>query len=176
MIGTVTFYRMRGSLSSGEYPLLSSGQDLSNYQVAQFPRVKYRGGMQASVELPYFQGLESANVAQIGGAFYWVTEYRQRTAESNQYTITLDYMGPTSLYRSGDSIKGSWHKLPTKVCPYLKNAVTNDILKIVSSQEPTDIKCPTLEYSAASIVSTYWVEVTGYDTNNKVKSFGCFVP
>ena len=176
MIGTITFYRMRGSLSSGEYPLFSSGQDLSSYQVAQFPRVKYRGGMQATVELPYFQGLESANVAQIGGAFYWITEYRQRTAEGNQYTITLDYMGPTSLYRSGDSIKGSWHKLPTKVCPYLKNAVTNDIMRIVSSLEPTAIKCPTLEYSATSIISTYWVEVTGYDTNNAVKSFGCFIP
>lgn len=171
MIGTVTFYRMRGSLSSGEYPLFSSGQDLSTYQVASFPRVKYRDGMQVSVELPYFQGLESANIAEIGGAFYWVTEYRQRTAESNQYTITLDYMGPTSLYRSGDSIKGSWHKLPTKVCPYLKNAVTNDIMKILSSSYPSDIDCPTF----LANFPCFWIQITGYDGNGILQRYGCFV-
>ena len=171
MIGAIIFYRMRGSLSSGEYPLLSSGQDLSSYQVAQFPRVKYRDGMQVSVEVLAFSGIENANVAEIGERFYWVTEFRQRTAESSQYVVTLDYMGPTSLYRSGDSITGSWHKLPSNACPYLKDNVTNDIMKILTSSYPSDIDCPTFlgDYPC------FWIQITGYDGNAILQRYGCFV-
>lgn len=171
MIGTITFYRMRGSLSSGEYPLLSSGQDLSSYQIAQFPRVKYRDGMQVSAEVPAFSGIENANVAEIGGRFYWVTEFRQKTAESSQYVVTLDYMGPTSLYRSGDSITGSWHKLPSNECPYLKDNVTNDIMKILTSSYPSDIDCPTF----LADYPCFWIQITGYDGNGILQRYGCFV-
>ena len=171
MIGTVTFYRMRGSLSSGEYPLLSSGQDLSNYQVAQFPRVKYRGGMQASVELPYFQGLESANIAEIGGAFYWVTEYRQRTAESNQYTITLDYMGPTSLYRSGDTVTGVWRRLPSVSNAALQDQVTNGPMTISRTLDFSALDCP----QSLPYLQTYWIQVTGHDNSGNIKQYGGFI-
>ena len=30
-VGSASFYRLRGSLSSGEYPLLATGQDISAY-------------------------------------------------------------------------------------------------------------------------------------------------
>ena len=171
MIGTITFYRMRGSLSSGEYPLFSSGQDLSVYQVASFPRVKYRGGMQASADLPYFQGLESANVAQIGGAFYWVTEYRQRTAESNQYTITFDYMGPTSLYRSGDTVTGVWHRLPAVTNAALQDQVTNGPLTISRTLDFSALDCP----QSLPYLQTYWIQITGHDNSGNIKQFGGFI-
>lgn len=173
MIGAITFYSMRGSLSSGEYPLLSSGQDLSSYQVAQFPRVKYRDGMQVSAEVPAFSGIENANVAEIGGRYYWVTQYEQRTAESNQYTVTLDFMGPTSLYMAGDDISGNWHKTPTNVCQYLKNAVTNSMMAIAETYYLSDLDCPDM----TSDIPTFWVQVTGITGSTSIiKSYGCFVP
>ena len=171
MIGAITFYRMRGSLSSGEYPLLTSGQDLSSYRVARFPRVKYRDGMQVTAEVPAFSGIENANVAEIGGRFYWVTEFRQKTAESSQYVVTLDYMGPTSLYRSGDSVTGVWRRLPAITNASLQDQVTNGPMVISRTLDFSALDCP----QGKSYLSTYWIQVTGHDNSGNIKQYGGFI-
>lgn len=170
MIGDISFYRMRGSLSAGEYPLFSRNQDLSSYLVETVQRVKYRGGLQVSVELPYFSGLESANVANIDDDWYWVTDYRQKTAESNQYILTLDFMGPTSLCRLNDATTGSWHKTPSNLCPYLKNSVANSHMR-ASRAIATAMDLP----KASANYSYYWIQISGYQQNNEIKKYGAFV-
>lgn len=165
MIGTITFYRMRGSLSSGEFPLFDSQEDLSQYAIATIERAKYRDGLQANADIPYFSGLKEANIASIGNSFYWVTAYTQKTSESNQYVVTLDYMGPTSLYRRNGTARGSWHKLPYNAAPYLKDAVTNGMMRITRSL--SDIG-NTQAIGWLGSGHLYFYQVTGYDANNAI--------
>lgn len=159
MIGNISFYRMRGSVASGEYPLLSPGQALT--AVKTFADVLYRDGIQASVDLPYFEGMDTVNVAMIGGKYYWVTAYRERTADARQYTFTLDYIGPTSEYRKGDAITASWRRTPTARCPYLRDEVTNGIQQIVETETFDGLTIPPVATDGTYSVRTFIVQVTG---------------
>lgn len=164
---------MKGSLGAGEYPLLSPNQSLSNYEMCDYPRVKFRDGLQTEVEVPYDVNLINSNVANLNGRFYWVTAFRQKTAESDQYILTLDYMGPTSEYRTGDSIKGVWHRTPNRECDYLSEKLTNSPDYILEQTEIDALNIGSNDYYDRYQV--YWMQVSGFDTNRNLRIIGFFV-
>lgn len=153
---------MKGSLGAGEYPLLSPNQSLSNYEMCSFPRIKFKDGLQTEVEVPYDVNLLNSNVANLNGRFYWVTTFRQKTAESDQYTLTLDYMGPTSEYRTGDTVTGNWHKLPYPYCWYLPERFTNAGDMISSLRYPSGLDIEQLIDTSGADYYGFWVQVTGF--------------
>lgn len=164
--GSVSFYKMRGSLSSGEYPLLTSGQNLSQYHL-NTQTVKYAKGLQTRVTVPQFTGWESANVAQMDDDFYWVTESRESTTYNGSAEFLLDYMGPTSFFRSGASVKGAWHKTASNECPYLKQEITNGPMDYSSFTEPQDLDMPVLLSSSVAAYYGFWVQVTGFTSSQR---------
>jgi len=170
--GSISFYKMNGSLSSGEYPLLTSGQDLTTYHIHTVT-VKYAKGLQTRVIVPTFTNWDQANVAYLDGSYYWVTQSRESTTYSGSVEMILDYMGPTSLFRVGSTVKGKFHKTATNECPYLKQEITNGVIGIESSTAFTDLDCPVAE---GTQVMAYWVQITGHRSDGMVKRFGFFLP
>ena len=171
-IGNVKFYKMKGSLSSGEYPLFSTGQDLSTYLI-HTASVKFAKGLQTVVKVPSFTGYETVNIAEMDGEFYWVTAWHESSTANMTIEFVLDFMGPTSFFRSTDTAKGSWHKLPSNLCKYLKQEITNGVMGVSRSLSLSALDCPNAEGTA---IKSYWVQITGHDTNGKIHRFGLFLP
>lgn len=171
-VSSAKFYRMRGSLSSGEYPLFTSGQDLSDYLVHS-ANVAYAKGIQTSLRVPMFIGWDEVNICELDGRFYWIAECREHTTLNGQVLYALQFMGPTSLFRKNDSVKGSWHKLPVNVCPYLKQSISNGVMGTSRRVLFLDMDCPDGE---GTTMKAYWVQVTGHESNGEMKRYGFFIP
>lgn len=163
-VGTVRFYRMRGSLSSGEYPLFSQGQDLSAFLVGS-ATVKYAKGLQTHISVPVFTGYDTANIAELDGQYYWVTEFRESTTVNGSVEYVLDFCAPTSFFRRSDSVKGNWHKLPYR-SGYMRQQIMNDVIKVKDRVLFDELDCPD---------NLYWVQASGIDSDNKVQIYGWFV-
>ena len=168
--GTVTFYKMKGSLSSGEYPLLTTGQNLSSFQVHS-ATVKYAKGLQTRIVMPTFTNWETANIAYLDNQFYWVTASKESTTYNGSIEFTLDYMGPTSFFRSGVSVKGVWKRTPTKVISYLQDQITNGIMGSSRTVDFSTMDCP----KSKSYLDTYWIQVSGHDNQGNIKQYGGFI-
>ena len=155
---------MRGSLSSGEYPLFASGQDLTTYLVHSV-NVKFAKGLQTALTVPEFTGYDTVNVVELDGSFYWVTAWKEATTLNGTVTMTLDYMAPTSLLKSGSSLTGIFQKTATNECPYLKQEITNGLKLIESSLEPSNLEIGTVFKESGTYGHEevgYWVQVTGF--------------
>lgn len=164
-VATARFYRMRGSLSSGEYPLFSQNQDLSSFLVSTAD-VKFAKGLQTRLTVPMFTGYEGVNIVELDGSYYWATEFRESTTVSGSVEFVLDYAAPTSFFRSGNTVKGNWHKLPTRTS-YLRQQMMNDVMKIKDSELFDDLDCLGAKQ--------FWVQISGYDANNNMLLYGFFV-
>lgn len=173
VIGEVRLYQMKGSMSSGEYPLVT-GNESQRYRVRN---VKYPYGLQTEIDLPLWgvsDFYNSCNVARIGDDdYYWITSIRQRTAIPSQESVhmTLDYMAPTSLLRSGDTISGIWKRLPQRYNDYLQDQVTNGPMVEEFNIPLSSLNCK----QSKPGYKTYWIQVTGHDNNGNIKQFGGFI-
>lgn len=169
MIANVRFYRMKGGLSSGEYPLFTVGQDLSSKLVATVSR-KVMKDIHQTIEVPEFTGYESCNICEIDGLFYWITSFAQSTIVNGSIEFTLDLMAPTSFLKNGVYVTGSWHKLPRNVCPYLKAEITNDIMTMKSRIGTVgNVITPT-----AGKKHPFWWQVSGFKQDGTIAIYGGF--
>ena len=180
MIATVRFYRMKGGLSSGEYPLFNVSQDLTSKLVHTVSR-KVTKDIHQTIEVPEFTDYESCNICEIDGLYYWITSFSQSTITAGSINFVLDLMAPTSFLRSNVNVRGSWHKLPRNVCPYLHEEVSNGFMDEISSSRPTNIECgAALRWVAESSFldnrDAYWIQIIGYDSSNNIKKWGGFIP
>lgn len=165
-VGTVEFYSMRGSLSSGEFPLVTGSETPVHSTTA-----KYEAGLQTEVKVPIFSGYDTANVAKIGGSYYWITEFMERTNANGQIIFVLDYMAPTSLLRANDTLTGVWKRTPTNKCPYLQDQITNGVMASSRTVDFSDMDCP----NSKSYLETYWIQISGHDNQGNMKRFGGFI-
>ena len=166
-IGTANFYRLRGSFSSGEYPLLATGQDLSSYRLNQ-ATVKYAAGLQTEVTVPMFTGYQDVNVIELDGSYYWATAWRESTTYNGSVTYTCDYMAPTSLIKSGQVINAYLDRSPTYITKYLSDDWTKGRLVL---SDPHEIGYRMVDSSNNPM---YWIQITGVDTNGNFKRYGLF--
>lgn len=172
--GTANFYKMRGSLSSGEFPLFSASQNLTSYLVHSV-NVRYAKGLQTTVTVPAFTGYETANVVEIDGQYYWVTEWHESTTVSESITFVLDYMAPTSLLRRSDSIKGNWKRTPALSRASLQDSVSSSPYLEIRTINLSDLDCPTSRIESNNRNVMYWIQISGHDSNGNPKRFGMFI-
>ena len=165
MIGNVSLYSMRGSLSTGEYPLL----DGTETPVQTFQNIGYQAGLQTEIRLPTFSGYDTVNVAKIDDRYYWITAFYERTNANGQIFYTLDYMGPTSWIKRGQSMTAYLDRSPVYLCDYLADSWTKGRTDIYNGQ---DIGTELSDYQGNPM---YWVQITGVDTDGDYRRYGCFV-
>ena len=166
-VGSASFYRLRGSFSSGEYPLLATGQDLSAYRLNQ-ATVKYAAGLQTEVTVPMFTGYQDVNVIELDGSYYWATAWRESTTYNGSVTYTCDYMAPTSLIKSGQTINAYLDRSPSYITKYLSDDWTKGRLVLT---DPQQIGHKMVDSSNNPM---YWIQITGVDTNGNLKRYGLF--
>lgn len=169
-VAAARFYRMRGSLSSGEYPLFSQNQDLSSFLVSSAD-VKFAKGLQTRLTVPMFNGWESVNIVELDGSYYWATEFRESTTVSGSVEYVLDFAAPTSLIRKAQNIKGAWNRIPHNSTPYLKNAVTDDVLTVDDYNDALGERVIFFESGGKTIYVYFW-QVSGYDHQGNVLRYG----
>lgn len=166
-IGTVSFYKFNGSLSTGEYPLVS-GNETATHTIAN---VGYQVGLQTEIKVPSFTGYDTVNVAKIDGNYYWITAFYERTNANGQIFFTLDYMGPTSMIKRNDSMTAYLERSPTYLCDYLTDSWTKGI-SVLNVNDAEEIGYRMSDYYSDPL---YWVQITGVDNQGDYHRYGCFV-
>lgn len=158
-VGVIELLKLPCSLSTGEYPLLSSlSKDLSAYTVASYT-VRYTEDYQQAVRVPYTAGYSKINAARMGGLIWWVTDIRTTTDTQQQMTVHLTLNGPSSLLLKGQSVAGEWSRLPTNACSWLPRTPRSAAMQFSRS-----VKLPSLPIDLALTgASLYWVQITSSD-------------
>ena len=170
-VGSASFYRLRGSFSSGEYPLLATGQDISAYRLNQ-AQVKYAAGLQTEVTVPMFIGYQDVNVIELDGSYYWATAWRESTTYNGSVTYACEYMAPTSLIKSGQVINAYLDRSPTYITKYLSDDWTKGEI-LFNENNAVDVGYDG-STSGADPWAVYWYQITGVDSNGDFRRFGGF--
>lgn len=158
-VGAIELLKLPCSLSTGEYPLLSSaGQTLSSYTVATHT-VRFTMDYQQAIRVPYVEGYQMINAARMGGLMWWVTDIRSVSDTQQQMTVHLTLNGPSSLLHKSDSISGEWSRLPRNSCAWLPRTPRSAAMQVSRT-----MPLPRLPTKIASTgYSIYWVQITSSD-------------
>lgn len=119
---TVEFLRLPGSLSSVEYPLLSTANvDLSSYTLFTRYNVRVTGDLEQDIKVMPTTDYDKPNCVRMLESIYWITGYKQATSSELVMTYHVVYNAPSSLIHKGDSITGYFERTgPTRYCKWLK--------------------------------------------------------
>lgn len=170
-IRTVQFLSLPVSLTSGEYPLLTSAtQDLSSYVLKEYT-MNLPEDLQLSVTAPDFALWETCNmvrIADVEGRLYWVVGAEMVTNNQKAVRFALTYCGPSSLIHKGDTIVGLFSRLPSNKCPWLQRQAVTSALEHTRTVTLPHIA----DYGEYSV---FWLQVTGLKTDGSYKRVGYFV-
>lgn len=170
-IRSVQFLSLPVSLTSGEYPLLTSAtQDLTSYVLAEYT-MNYPVDLQLTLIAPDFALWETCNMVRINdviGSMYWVVGAEMVTSNQKAIRFALSYCGPSSLIHKNDTAVGLFSRLPENKCPWLQRQA------ITSALEHTrTVALPHIadhgEYSV------FWLQVTGLKSDGTYRRLGYFV-
>lgn len=174
--GTIEILRMPCSMSSGEYPLLTSkSQSLTAYTVKSIEG-RYTEDLQQSLTIPEFSGWSECNMMRIGGVLYWIIDSRTSTDTARSIRFEISACGPSSILHKGDSIKGIYSRLPTNECPYLQISPISSSLKI-GKMTSLDCGIPAID-GLSDDINVFWVQITTtQSTTDKsaLTRYGAFV-
>ena len=174
--GTIEFLRMPCSMSSGEYPLLTSkSQSLTAYTVKSLTG-RYTEDLQQTLTVPEFPGWNECNMVRLNGLMYWVLDSRTSTDTAKSIRVEISVCGPSSIIHKGDSIKGIYSRLPSNECPYLQMSPISSSLKI-GKMMSLDTGIPAVE-GLSDDINIFWVQITstqGYNTSSSLTRYGAFV-
>lgn len=151
--GTIELLSMPCSLTSGEYPLLTSAsQSLTSYLKKSFTG-RYVEDLRQSLTLPEFSGWTTVNMLRFGGRLWWVLDSRTSSDTSGAIRYEVSCCGPSSLLHKGDSIRGIYSRLPTRECPYMQFQPRSSSMRFSRSVELAGLQ----NYKGSTV---FWVQIT----------------
>lgn len=167
-IRSVQFLSLPVSLTSGEYPLLTSAtQDLSSYVLAEYT-MNYPVDLQLTLTAPDFALWETCNMVRINdviGSMYWVVGAEMVTSNQKAIRFALSYCGPSSLIHKNDTAVGLFSRLPENKCPWLKRTPISDSLKHTRTVELPNLGM----YDSSGLHKLFWCQVTFQETSSADK-------
>ncbi len=165
---SVEFLQMPASLSSGEYPLLSSAtQSLAGHTKATF-QCRVTDDLRQKIKIPTFTGWSDCNMIRMGGNLYWILEANTSTdAAGASVEMIVSYCGPSSIIHKGDNIAGTFSRLPTNKCPWLQRQPKSGGLAF--SRRADLPKMPNAAHGNNVRMQMFWVQVT---TSNDITASG----
>ena len=167
-ISSVEFLQMPASLSSGEYPLLSSRtQSLSGRTKATYS-MHVKEDLQQVLKTPEFTGWSDCNMVRFGGDLYWIIQANTSTDSAHSIEFVVSYCGPSSVLHKGNSLAGVFSRLPTERCPWLQRTPISSSLQKVSSWALPQIT----EQDGEQV---FWVQLTCTKTSGEYQQYGMFV-
>lgn len=128
MPARVEFFSAPYSRPNRHFPI----GDLSKYLVHSETLMKTSPDMEQIVNVPEFPDWDIVNLVRITDTsyIYWVKASYKRTDLKGQVTFELLFNPITSLISEGDVLKGAWDRLPTNECPYLKEIINTDAMRV----------------------------------------------
>ena len=163
----VEFLQMPCSLSSGEYPLLtSSTQSLAGHTKATLT-CKVRDDLRQQIKVPAFSGWSDCNMVRMGGNLYWILEANTCTDSEASVEMIVSYCGPSSIIHKNDTVVGTFSRLPTNTCKYLTRQPKSGGLAF--SRRADLPKMPEATHSSGVKMQMFWVQVT---TSNDITDSG----
>lgn len=183
-IRSVQFLSLPVSLTSGEYPLMTSAtQDLSSYVLAEYT-MNYPVDLQLTLTAPDFALWETCNMVRINdviGSMYWVVGAEMVTSNQKAIRFALSYCGPSSLIHKNDTAVGLFSRLPENKCPYLQYQPKSGGL--IFSRRTNLPKLPEATHTTGVRIQMFWVQVTtsnditasGSAANSSLHRYGFFV-
>lgn len=174
-VGTVEFYSMPGSISSGEYPIFTENQDVSGYLVESVEKCKYtKDLLQAVGPIAVFDDYDTVNMAKINDEWYWVVDWTTQSLQKESVIFGLSYNAPTSNLRLGQNLTGVFSRTPTRTRPYMTAVISNDAMKGNRYVELANMGDYRL-YAGATPSKLLWVEVVYITTTTAdIKKYGFF--
>ena len=182
-IRSVQFLSLPVSLTSGEYPLLTSAtQDLSSYVLKEYT-MNLPEDLQLSVTAPDFALWETCNmvrIADVEGRLYWVVGAEMVTNNQKAVRFALTYCGPSSLIHKNDTAVGVFSRLPENKCPWLPRQPMSSSLNINRWVELP--RLGSLGHGDGNTMYAFWVQVTtsnditesGSSANSQLHRYGFF--
>lgn len=171
--GSIEFLKLPGSLSSVEYPLLTSASEsLTSYTVTKFSNVKYTLELAQWVQVPYFDNYDTCNCVRMNNEIYWIDAYQQPTLTGSSLNFHLVYNGPSSMLHKGDSATGMWERTgSTRYCDWLQyQPYSGGSVPSVYTQLPTINSDYSIadgwKYFFVSVTSTNDIPVAEYSTGS----------
>lgn len=161
MIGKIEFLNLPGSMSSCEFPLLTSAtQSLSSYTLKTFSNVKFSLDLVQTVRVPYFTNYDKANCVRMNGEIYWITAVKNETMADTTLIFALQYNGASSLVHKSDVVKGIWERTGNtnadewmRITPYSGESYIADYEKLPSLRVDTG-------------ADVFWVQITSTEHIN----------
>lgn len=163
MIGKVEFLNLPGSMSSCEYPLLTSAnQSLTSYTLASFNNVKFSLDLVQTIRVPYFTNYDKANCVRMNSEIYWITAVKNETMADTTLVFAIQYNGASSLVHKNDNLAGFWLRSGlADNCPWMRITPYSGETYIAGSQQLPVIG------STADSNRIFWVQIT---STEKIKS------
>ena len=174
-IRSVEFLQMPCSLSSGEYPLLSSAtQSLAGHTKATIS-CRVLDDLRQKIRVPVFSGWADCNMVRMGGNLYWILEANTSTDSEASVEMIVSYCGPSSIMHKNDSVVGTFERLPVNKCPWLgRQAISSGLEHVETYKLP---RITPIGGDSDTSTGVYWLQVTmtiGTDEPEYLQK-GCFV-
>lgn len=131
--------------------------------MASVSNVKHSKAIQQAIRVAEFTGFERVNMVEIDGLYYWLTSYIELA--NSEIGYMLDFAAPTSLIAYNDTITGVFSRTARNVCPYLKQDITDGLMRISASSVPSALEIGSVFSETGTYGHTetgYWVQVAGY--------------
>lgn len=184
MLTTARFYDLPVSLTTGEYPLFTSGGPPIHHIVQTVENVKVTKDLDQDLIVPTFEGYETISMVYLYGVgWYWVTGVETSTIYNETLVFHLRYAASTSNLIQSQSVKGIWTRRPTRDTR-VKQSISSSPLTATRLRALPTMSATTMATNSATLGSNqiFWIQITssnyisssGAVTSGKMTRYGCF--
>lgn len=162
MIGSIEFFKVPGSLTSGDYPIFSSSTaSLASYKTNTYSNCKFTKDFQQRITVPEFDAWTTVNMARLtSGAWtrwYWITDRHTSSITNSAIEFAIEFNAPTSMLTQSSTLNGYWTRAPTNISVYKGQSVMSGAMEIDSIQAFNNSIVTLTELGTYQL---FWVSVT----------------
>lgn len=169
MIGTVEFIKSAGSMTTAEYPLLSSDADMDAYVVKTYENVMFVEDLAQTLTMPSFEGWSDCNMIRFKQssnsnpwvAYYWITDAVRSSDVDGATVFNLEFNPIATLLKKGGKLDGIWLRSPFNYTPWKQQAVASGTMSINRELKIATLMPKYYSSSTGTLIETMlWVSIT----------------
>lgn len=165
MIGTVEFIKSAGSMTTAEYPLLSSDADMDAYVVKTYENVMFVEDLAQTLTMPSFEGWSECNMVRFKQslnsnpwvAYYWITDAVRSSDVDGATVFNLEFNPIATLLKKDGKLDGIWLRSPFNYTPWKQQAVASGVMGLSRKEELGGLMP---KWTIDGLQHTVWVSIT----------------
>lgn len=135
MIGSIEFFKLPGSLTTAEYPVLdSAGTSLTSYRVTNYSNSKFTKDFQQRITVPEFSDWTTCNLCRLTSGswigWYWITDRHTSSIVNGAIEFAIEYNAVTSKLTKTSSVSGYWTRAPSNIAPWRQQSPISGAMMI----------------------------------------------